>query len=636
MVLQGMEDKKVLKIYEEFMPNVYRYAYSKLGNKAEAEDATSETFLAFIQKYKQVQDPHAWLIGTCRNIIYKKFRDKPQIQEVELLENDIADEQPVENEAVDEQLLAEIKADLLKLDEITREIITLKIWEDLKFGEVATILNVSENTVKAKYYRGLKQLSDKQTKMRAIAIPLLLLAFPRLASAAEYQPSASFGDSLRSQISNNFNLANLTMMQKIYAKISALPMAAKLVIAVLLVSCVVGLLLLFIYLNQPLTQNSGGQNSSSSMSSTTSSEEPLPIQKVVFRVYKYPQSEIWMMDADGNNKELLVSSSEQNMYYSNLVWRNEGELTYFSCTYASNTDDKCDLTSFNTQTKTKQVLRTISGGVRAFAWAPNKQDYAYSVSTSKSVQVPNSEFMDTGIHYHLVKGGQDQKLVTAGWLFGTDARFDVPTEILFSEDGSQVAFSDYMADLAQVNGTTLAGTPVYLYEVTSAVGKWVYDAANTTGQRIGIEAFQEDGLVYVNYGMQYGPSDDKLFKYSTAGQVTALGDHNDIALRAQVNDVNKFLLSTRHEYVQGVGITFTLNEFDAATAAIRKVGDNLINARYLNDGSIIASQTTPNDLNAPGASFYSETAIVRVSETGEVTTLYTVPADYYLSQFIFQ
>lgn len=191
----------ISKIYQEFNQDVYRYAMFKLGRKDQAEDIMSETFARLIQS-KKVDESYnikAWLITVARNLIYSKYKEEtPSTQDENGLEPVVADESSnlPEDAAIDSVLLDQLKSELANLDENTREVIVLKIWEDLKFSEIAEILKTNENTIKLRYYRGLEKLKTRiesrgGSKLYSVSLPLLILGIGKIGFSPELQIGAA-------------------------------------------------------------------------------------------------------------------------------------------------------------------------------------------------------------------------------------------------------------------------------------------------------------------------------------------------------------------------------------------------------------------------------------------------------------
>lgn len=363
MVLLGMQHSQIPKVYEEYLPNVYRYSFSKLGNKADAEDIVSEVFLSLVQNYSKVDNPHAWLIGAARNLIYRKFRDKPQIEPLDAEEQTVSDSTPVENAVIDEALLEQVKSELNKLDEVTKEIIILKIWEDMKFTEIAELLETTESTVKAKYYRGLEQMAKKQTKMRVLTIPLLLLAIPQIVSAPEFVPSSTLVSSVEQSI--NFQ-PSTTMWQKMISKFKSLPVAVKVLLLALPILAIVSILFFLTY-GKPGTPTETIPEQSSSTESTTTTPET--------RVIETDQA-IWYLDIKEEVRPTLMTLIDQYFPFQ-MEYCKTGQDCYITVNGVTKPDYQIYTKSFAATTKYYLVgqMKTIYPGKNVYLALSSEMPY---------------------------------------------------------------------------------------------------------------------------------------------------------------------------------------------------------------------------------------------------------------------
>jgi RNA polymerase sigma-70 factor (ECF subfamily) len=79
-VIKSKEDlSNFTSIYDAYVTDVYRYVYSRLQNKTEAEDITSETFLKALEKIatytpQEGKTIKCWLFTIARNLMYDKYR----------------------------------------------------------------------------------------------------------------------------------------------------------------------------------------------------------------------------------------------------------------------------------------------------------------------------------------------------------------------------------------------------------------------------------------------------------------------------------------------------------------------------------------------------------------------------------
>ena len=154
-----MSDNWLELIYEERKQELFRFLYVILGEQQAAEDALQETFLkAYLHRsrYIEMQQEKAWLYQIARNTAYdilrKRRREFPI--ENEVLHDVI--EQHVEQNGMDSNLLyMEMMAEL---NEVEREIVSLKIIGGLTHREIAKVLHKTTGSVKKRYERALGKL----------------------------------------------------------------------------------------------------------------------------------------------------------------------------------------------------------------------------------------------------------------------------------------------------------------------------------------------------------------------------------------------------------------------------------------------------------------------------------------------
>ncbi len=124
-----------------------------LSDAADAEDALQETFLALATaKAGKIRDLKSYLLVAARNqaisILRKRKRENgwEDVTQIEIA----APESP--------ESPHDFAALLAKLPLEQREVIALKVWEELTFAEIATIVGVSSNTAQSRYRYGIERL----------------------------------------------------------------------------------------------------------------------------------------------------------------------------------------------------------------------------------------------------------------------------------------------------------------------------------------------------------------------------------------------------------------------------------------------------------------------------------------------
>ncbi len=151
------------RLYDLYVQAVYRYLYSRVGSVHEAEDLTSQTFIAAYEalpKYRERGLFAAWLFRIARSKMNDQFRKRRR--EVPL---EAADEIIGREDSLGQVILAE---DITRLRSITRsldgndqELLRLRYVANLSFAEIADLLGKREDAVKKSLYRLLAQLKER-------------------------------------------------------------------------------------------------------------------------------------------------------------------------------------------------------------------------------------------------------------------------------------------------------------------------------------------------------------------------------------------------------------------------------------------------------------------------------------------
>lgn len=152
-------------IYDEYVDQIFRYIFYKVGNFTESQDLTGQTFLkAFenIDSY-EMRDVafSSWLYRIAHNLVVDYFRRESKRDNVPI------DDQPPapspRGNPVDD-VLADMESERLykamqKLTHNQREVLVLKFIDSLSNGQVAEIMGISVGAVKSTQKRGLLSLN---------------------------------------------------------------------------------------------------------------------------------------------------------------------------------------------------------------------------------------------------------------------------------------------------------------------------------------------------------------------------------------------------------------------------------------------------------------------------------------------
>lgn len=133
--------RALLALYDEALPVVYGYFVRRCGDRATAEDLTSETFLAAMDAARRVDPPPItipWLLGVARHKLADHYRRGQRRLAVPVADPpepaDAADDWDTELD----RMVAE--AVLARLAEPHRTVLVLRYMDDCSVGECAELI----------------------------------------------------------------------------------------------------------------------------------------------------------------------------------------------------------------------------------------------------------------------------------------------------------------------------------------------------------------------------------------------------------------------------------------------------------------------------------------------------------------
>lgn len=149
------------KLYEHYLPKLYRYAYYRMNSSYEAEDIVSQTFLLALENLSKYQERGysfgSWLYRIASNVIvdYRR-KNKTENKLVENIDLGVNDKR-IENTS---EKLAIISI-LHTLPDTQQQVLILRYIEDLSLHQVAEIMDKTEGAVKQLAFRGLKSMRER-------------------------------------------------------------------------------------------------------------------------------------------------------------------------------------------------------------------------------------------------------------------------------------------------------------------------------------------------------------------------------------------------------------------------------------------------------------------------------------------
>lgn len=150
--------------YDRFVSKIYSYHYYRTSDKATAEDLTSQTFLKAWESFSKFKGEEAqfsaWIYRIAHNALIDHHR-KHRPTEVMEEEGEYADDRDFIQDLKSEEDRQAVLRALQFLTEHQKEIVLMRVWDELPFATIAKLLGKSEGAVKIAFYRSLQDLQSK-------------------------------------------------------------------------------------------------------------------------------------------------------------------------------------------------------------------------------------------------------------------------------------------------------------------------------------------------------------------------------------------------------------------------------------------------------------------------------------------
>jgi len=133
---------------------IYNFIVRMLGDRDEAMDICQDCFMKAYRELRTLKDPDrfsSWLYQIAHNACLSRMRKDYGKKWVELDPDTQSSHVPAENRLAVEKALRQLPED-------QREVVILKVFQGLKFGEISAIQDAPVSTVKSRLYMAFEKL----------------------------------------------------------------------------------------------------------------------------------------------------------------------------------------------------------------------------------------------------------------------------------------------------------------------------------------------------------------------------------------------------------------------------------------------------------------------------------------------
>lgn len=147
--------------YREYAVMVYKFLLSLCYEEELAEELTQETFyqaVRSVDRYDGSCKVSTWLCQIAKHLWYREMERRKRKVTSELTADMESLEKPVEEQLLVKEEKMELFRKVHVLDEISKEIVLLRVTGAFSFKEIAELFGKNENWARVTYYRAKQKL----------------------------------------------------------------------------------------------------------------------------------------------------------------------------------------------------------------------------------------------------------------------------------------------------------------------------------------------------------------------------------------------------------------------------------------------------------------------------------------------
>ena len=156
-------DRLFQEIYEKYYHKVLGYITSRVNDAHTAEDLASDVFFKCyrnLDRYDAAKGAEStWIFTITNNTLKNHYRDRKLTSSIDAMEGfDVPFEEEFDHAMRLEEIRAYLDEALDELDEISRRILVMRFYDEMKTKEIAARVGLTESNVRVKLSRTLKRL----------------------------------------------------------------------------------------------------------------------------------------------------------------------------------------------------------------------------------------------------------------------------------------------------------------------------------------------------------------------------------------------------------------------------------------------------------------------------------------------
>ena len=162
-------DARFVEIYESFYGHVYAFCRRRVGTDR-VDDVVAETFLVAWKRISHVPegtDALRWLYAVAYRVVGHQWRRSARRRALgrRLASIAVAEIGPPEDFVVVSEDSAQVLDAASRLKPSDRELLTMALWDELSYRDIASILEISASAVKQRVYEAKRRLTREFNRL---------------------------------------------------------------------------------------------------------------------------------------------------------------------------------------------------------------------------------------------------------------------------------------------------------------------------------------------------------------------------------------------------------------------------------------------------------------------------------------
>ena len=152
------------QFYDRYASGLYAYACVLSRSPAEAEDAVQECFARLAERpgrLRNVENPQGYLFRMLRNECFRGRWRWLRWWRQDLVCGTARFDGQVPGGEVSHLTAEKVQLAVAALSPKQREVVFLKVWQEMTFAEIGQVLRISPNTAASRYRYGIEKLRER-------------------------------------------------------------------------------------------------------------------------------------------------------------------------------------------------------------------------------------------------------------------------------------------------------------------------------------------------------------------------------------------------------------------------------------------------------------------------------------------